>query len=245
MSPMYGSRGSIGHVCPSIPLDMILNEVSRMLPEDVMMVYSSLHVQQLRQEDFDRALSLLDEAVGHMVDGEADCIVVGGGPVVTAIGSDEGVVERTKEISHVPSISTTGAMLAGLDSFGAKKIAIATPYAEERNVALKRYLEQRGYDVVGVKGLGIARAAEIARLPFERPYELAVEVAREAPEAEAMYIPCARFPVVRSIEAIEAEVGIPVVTSTQAMVWWGLRTIDAGDAVPGHGKLFANELRAA
>ena len=46
----YGSRGSIGHVCPSIPLDMILNECDRMVPEDVMMVYSSLHVQQLRQQ---------------------------------------------------------------------------------------------------------------------------------------------------------------------------------------------------
>ena len=239
---MYGARGSIGHVCPSIPLDMILNEVQRMLPEDVMMVYSSLHVQQLRQEDFDRALSLLDEAVRHMVDGEADCIVVGGGPVVTAIGSDEGVVERTKEISHVPSISTTGAMLAGLDSFGATKVAVATPYPEERNVLLAKYLEARGYEVVGMRGLGIERASEIARLPFETPYELAVEVAKAAPDADAMYIPCARFPIVRSIDAIEAEAGIPVVTSTQAMVWWGLRTIDAGDGVPGHGRLFDNEV---
>ena len=99
--------------------------------------------------------------------------------------------------------------------------------------------------MVGMKGLGIERASEIARMPFERPYELAVEVAKEAPEADAMYIPCARFPVVRSIDAIEAEAGIPVVTSTQAMVWWGLRTIDAGDGVPGHGRLFANEVPAA
>ena len=239
---MYGARGSIGHVCPSIPLDMILNEVQRMLPEDVMMVYSSLHVQQLRQEDFDRALSLLDEAVGRMVDGEADCIVVGGGPVVTAIGSDEGVVDRTREISQVPSISTTGAMLAGLDSFGAKKVAVATPYPEERNVLLKKYLEQRGYDVVGMKGLGIGRASEIARLPFEKPYELAVEVAKASPDADAMYIPCARFPVVSSIGAIEADIGIPVVTSTQAMVWWGLRTIDVPDDTPGYGRLFENEV---
>ena len=235
---MYGAKGSIGHICPSIPLDMILNEVQRMLPEDVMMVYSSLHVQQLRQEDFDRALSLLDEAVGHMVDGEAQCIVVGGGPVVTAIGTDEGVVARTKELSNVPAISTTGAMLAGLDTFGAKKLAVATPYPEERNVLLAKYLEQRGYEVVGMKGLGIGRAAEIARLPFDTPYELAVEVARAAPEADAMYIPCARFPVVSSIGAIEAETGMPVVTSTQAMVWWGLRTLDAGDGVAGHGRLF-------
>ena len=239
---MYGARGSIGHVCPSIPLDMILNEVNRMLPEDVMMVYSSLYVQQLRQEDFDRAISMLDEAVEHMVDGEADSIIVGGGPVVAAIGSDQSVVDRTREISGKPSISTTGAMITELDSLKATKIAVATPYVDERNELLKTYLEARGFKVVGMKGLGIKRAAEIARLPFGTPHDLAVEVAKSAPEAEAMYIPCARFPVVSSIAAIEEAAGIPVVTSTQAMVWWGMRAIGLNDNVAGYGKLYDADL---
>ncbi|MDA1035998.1 MAG: hypothetical protein O3B65_03845 [Chloroflexi bacterium] len=235
---MYGSRGSIGHVCPSIPLDMILTECNRMVPEDVMMVYSSLYVQQLRQEDFDRAISKLDEAVSFMVDGEADCIIVGGGPVVAAVGSDQGIVDRTREISGKPSISTTGALITGLDSLKAKKIAVATPYTDERNELLRTYLEARGFEVVGMGGLGISRAAEIARLPFNVPYDHAVSVAKSAPDADAMYIPCARFPVVSSIEQIEADIGIPIVTSTQAMVWWGMRTIGITDDVPGFGKLY-------
>jgi len=237
----YGSRGSIGHVCPSIPLDMILNECDRMVPEDVMMVYSSLHVQQLRQQDFDRAISMLDEAVGFMVDGEADCIIVGGGPVVTAIGSDQGVVDRTLELSGKPSISTTGAMITALDSFKAKKIAVATPYTNERNALLQKYLKGQGFEVVGMGGLGISRAAEIARLDFDVPYEHALAVAKSAPDAEAMYIPCARFPVVSSIDRIEADAGLPIVTSTQAMIWWGMRTIGVTDDVPGFGSLYGIE----
>ncbi len=237
----YGSRGSIGHVCPSIPLDMILNECDKMVPDDVMMVYSSLHVQELRQEDFDRATSMLDEAVGFMVDGQADCIIVGGGPVVAAIGSDQGVVDRTTELSGKPSISTTGAMITGLDSFKAKKIAVATPYTDERNELLKSYLEGQGFEVVGMGGLGFSRAAEIARLPFNVPLEHAVNVAKSAVGADAMYIPCARFPVVSSIEEIEAETGLPIVTSTQAMIWWGLRTMGLTDDVQGYGNLYSIE----
>jgi maleate cis-trans isomerase len=217
---------------------MILNEVARMVPDDVMMVYSSLHVQQLRQEDFDRAISMLDEAVGFMVDGEADCIVVGGGPVVAAIGSDDGVVRRTEEISGKPSISTTGAMITALDSLKAKRLAVATPYSDARNELLKKYLEARGFEVVGMRGLGIDRAAEIARLPFDVPLDLAIEVAKSALDADTLYIPCARFPVVSSIDAIEEAVGKPVVTSTQAMVWWGTRTIGVTDDVTGFGKLY-------
>ena len=217
---------------------MILNECDRMVPDDIMMVYSSLHVQQLRQEDFDHAVSMLDEAVGFMVDGRADAIIVGGGPVVAAIGSDQGIVDRTKEISGKPSISTTGALIPALDSLKAKKIAVATPYTDERNELLKTYLEARGFDVVGMGGLGITRAGEIARLPFNVPHDHAVAVAKSAPEAEAIYIPCARFPVVSTIGEIEEDAGLPVVTSTQAMIWWGMRTIGVTDDVPGFGQLY-------
>jgi len=195
--------------------------------------------------DFDRAIGKLDEAVGFMVDGDADCIIVGGGPVVAAVGSDQAIVDRTHELSGKPSISTTGAMITALDSFKAKKIAVATPYTDERNALLKKYLESRGFEVVGMGGLQISRAAEIARLPFETPYEHAVRVAKESPEAEAIYIPCARFPVVSSIERIEADAGIPVVTSTQAMVWWGMRTIGVTDDVPGFGSLYGVEPAAS
>lgn len=241
MARSYGSRGSIGHVCPSIPLDMILNEVDLMMPDDVMMVYSSLYIERLRDEDFDRAIAKLDEAVSHMVEGAADCVVVGGGPVVAALGSDEGVVSRTKEIANVPAQSTTGAMIAGIKHFDAKKLAVATPYPDFRNDLLKKYLEGQGFEVVAMGGLGIDRAAEIAKMPFDRPYEHAKAVAAQVPDhVDAMYIPCARFPVVRSIEAIEKETGIPVVTSTQAMVWWGLRTIGIDDIIEGYGSLLRN-----
>ncbi len=240
----YGERGSIGHICPSIPLDMILDEVKEQLPEGVMMVYSTLFIQQLRQEDFDRAIASLDTASEHMVDGGAQCVIVGGGPVVAAVCSDEGVVRRTEAITHVPSISTTGAMLAGARSFGARRLALATPYVDERNALLSTYLASQGFEVTGAKGLSLTRASQIARLPFETSLELAVDAARSAPGAEAIYIPCARFPVAGNIAAIEAETGLPVVTSTQAMVWWGLRTLGITDAVPGFGSLYENEVPA-
>ena len=241
MAGSYGARGNIGHVCPSIPLDMILNEVQQMMPDDVMMVYSSLYIEQLRQEDFDRAIAKLDEAVGHMVEGEADCVIVGGGPVVAAMGSDEQVVSRTREIAKLPSISTTGAMIAGLRHFDAKRIAVATPYVDMRNDLLKTYLEGQGFEVAAIGGLGIDRAADIAKMPFDRPYEHAKSVAAQAPDVDAMYIPCARFPVVRSIGAIESETGVPVVTSTLAMVWWGLRAIGVDDTIEGYGRLLSDQ----
>jgi maleate isomerase len=235
----YGARGRIGHVCPSIPLDMIINEFQQMLPEGVLMVYSSLYIEQIRQEDLDRAINKLDEAVRHMVEGEVDCIIVGGGPVVAMVGSDEDVVNRSESISHVPCNSTTGAMLAAMDRLGAKRVVVATPYTDERNQLLQSYLEKREYTVVGSRGLGYVRAMDIARLSFDAPLRLASDAVREAGDADAIYMPCARMPIARSIEAIERETGLPVVTSTQAMTWWGLRSMGIEDTVDGFGKLLA------
>ena len=41
-----------------------------------------------------------------------------------------------------------------------------------------------------------------------------------------------------TLDRIEADAGIPVVTSTQAMIWWGMRTIGVTDDVPGFGSLY-------
>ncbi len=35
-----------------------------------------------------------------------------------------------------------------------------------------------------------------------------------------------------------ADAGLPVVTSTQAMIWWGMRTIGVTDDVLGFGSLY-------
>lgn len=241
---MYGSRGRIGHICPSIPLDMILNEFQALLPDGVLAVYTSLYIERLQQSDFDRAIARLDEAAGHMVEGEVDAIIVGGGPVVAALGSDEAVVERTRAIAKVPTQSTTGAMLTGMERLGARKLVVATPYTEERNQLLRTYLEGQGYTVVGMKGLGLTRGTDVAGLPFDATYNLGCEAVRANPGADAVYMPCARMPMVRNIEAIERDTEIPVVTSTQAMAWWGLRAMGIDDTIEGFGRLLREPLPA-
>lgn len=239
---MYGARGRLGHICPSAPLDMILNELQALLPDDVLAVYTSLGIEKLQQSDFDRAIATLDTASRQMVEGEVDCIIVGGGPVVAVLGSDEAVVDRTREIAQVPTQSTTGAMLTGIQQLGARKIVIASPYTDDRNALLRTYLESQGFDVVGMHGLGYSRAMDISRLPFDATHRLGVEAAAAHPGAEAIYMPCARMPIVRNIDAIERDSGVPVVTSTQAMVWWGLRAMGIDDRIEGFGRLMRESL---
>ena len=165
---MYGWRGRIGHICPSIPIDMIINEFQQIIPDGVVMVYTSLHVQNIRQEDFDRALDRLTEATEQMAEGEVDCIIAGGGPLVALRGTDADIVEHITGIANVPASTTTGAMISALRHLEAKRIVIASPYSEERNKLLGKYLESPGLHSRRSEGPGPDPSDGHRQAPVER-----------------------------------------------------------------------------
>jgi maleate isomerase len=99
----------------------------------------------------------------------------------------------------------------------------------------RAYLEAAGAEVV--------RSASAA-LPSDQraitPDGLHDWVAAEAPpDAGAVVIGGNGFRAVGAIEAMEATLGIPVVTANQALLWALLRVAGADpSAVRGHGRLF-------
>ncbi len=176
---MYGWRARIGHILPSIPLDNVIYEFAQMLPDGVIMSYTSLHVQQLVAADLDRAMEKLEM----------------------------------------------------------KRIVLAAPYEQERLDLLSQFLARRGIEVLAMKGLNLRRAMDMGKLPMHASYQLAREAFRQAPEADGVYMPCSRVPVVGSIEDIETDLGKPVVTSAQAMVWWALDVLDIHAPISNYGAL--------
>jgi maleate cis-trans isomerase len=64
-------------------------------------------------------------------------------------------------------------------------------------------------------------------------------VARRAntPDAEAVFISGTGLPTVGVIEALEAELGKPVITAVQALMWRALRLAGYRQPVRGHGRL--------
>ena len=117
------------------------------------------------------------------------------------------------------------------------RLVIATPYAPERNESLCKYLEESGFEVLCVKGLGITRNMELTKVPFYASYQLALDAFREAKGAQGIYIPCPRWPVVGSIGPLEKDLGISVVSSIQAMAWFGLKSLGIKERIKGYGTL--------
>lgn len=64
---MYGWRARIGHVAPSRG-DTLVYEFYKMFPEGFMMLNTTGTVRQLVDDDFERQLQRIEEAVQDLVD---------------------------------------------------------------------------------------------------------------------------------------------------------------------------------
>jgi maleate isomerase len=137
----------------------------------------------------------------------------------------------------LPAVTTADAILAALEALGAKRILLVTPYiaaVHEREIA---FLAAHGRAVVGGDMMSINTNAEMAEIPPEAIAAQARGAARAALGADACFISCTAIRSAGVIEALEAELGMPVITSNQVMAWHMLRRLGLQDQPKGFGRL--------
>ena len=66
-------------------------------------------------------------------------------------------------------------------------------------------------------------------------YRLAKSVDR--PDAEGIFLSCTGLDTLDMIEALEQDIGKPVITSNQASFWMAFRMAGVGESIPGYGRL--------
>lgn len=145
-------------------------------------------------------------------------------------------VNKLAEASGVPSSSTSFAFVNAAKAIGVRKVAIAASYPAEVAGRFEEFLGEGGLDVVGLSSQGIDTAAEVGELPEQAV--LALAVANDRPDAEALLVPDTAMRTIDVVEKLEAELGKPVLTANQVSIWEGLRLAGAPLNCAGVGTLF-------
>lgn len=135
----------------------------------------------------------------------------------------------------VPVVTPPVAAVEAFFQLGAGRIAVLTPYLPETAAGLTRYFEARGVEVAGALSLGLEDDRDMARVTGGSIRAAAAAANRD--DADALFISCTALPALAEIDAIEAAIGKPVVTSNQASLWALGRL--AGAPVPVPGRLAA------
>ena len=177
------------------------------------------------------------QATERMVpDDDLDAIVFACTSGCAAIGAAR-VAELIAGVrAGVPVTDPLSAGKRALETFGARRIALLTPYTSEVNAVIAADLEASGFDLVARGGFFCDSGYEMSRISGRSVVEAALTIAA-APKVEALFVSCTALKLSHVIEEIENRLGKPVVFSTQAMAWDAMRLAGARAAVPGRGRL--------
>jgi len=137
----------------------------------------------------------------------------------------------------VPVFTAMSAIIEALRLFGVSRLAMTSPYTATIDAAEHAYFEASGYEIMGAAHLGIADAFLLAA---PSPEDI-VGLARRAwhPQAQALVITCLNLRSHEVIVRLEQELGVPVVSSTQATLWKLLRSAELPLTIRGYGRLLA------
>ena len=109
----------------------------------------------------------------------------------------------------------------------AKKVVVATPYCDRVNEIEKKFLEDSGFEVLDIRGLGVTNPRAIPKVQIDELYHLTMSMDRS--QADAVFISCTGLCFLDYVPELEEELGMPLVTSIQATMWKALRAIGRKD----------------
>lgn len=177
-----------------------------------------------------------DAAASILPDIDLDVVAYGCTSGSVVIGEDTVFDQLRRGAPTAKPTSLITAVMNALRELDVRRIVVATPYLHDVNVIERDYMQERGFQIVTIEGLGIEHDEDMARVSPQYIAEFAASLDRA--DAEAVFISCGALRSVEVIDQLERELGKPVVTSNQALMWDCLRQAGLNDQFDGYGTLF-------
>lgn len=243
----------IGQIVPSSNVTMeteipaMLRAREAILPDHFTFHGSRMRMKKVTKEelaamdgDSDRcALELSDAAVDVL--GYA-CLVA-----IMSIGpgyhrqSEARLYGRTVENGHpAPVVTSAGALIDGLGALGAKRIAVVAPYMKPLTQLVVSYIENEGIAVQDWLALEISDNLEVAA---QDPANLLAHYRKlDLTGIDALVLSaCVQMPSLPSIQKVEDEIGIPVVSAAVCTTYQMLARLGLETRVPNAGALLSGK----
>jgi maleate isomerase len=182
----------------------------------------------------------IDEAVSLLAAAPVAAIGIGftSSSYVTGADGERNLVDRLLERSAgIPIVATCASAVAGLRALDARRIALFDPpwFGAELNRLGAEYFRSQDFDVAFHAPCGLPSSQRSINPP-----ELYEWIVSHTPDkADAVFIGGNGFRSVGVIAALEEDLGRPVLTANQVLLWGTLRAAKSRTMPGGYGALFA------
>ena len=149
---------------------------------------------------------------------------------------------RLESFAGVPVVTAASAVRDALAACDLHRITVATPYGENGNGIIARYLQSLGVSVTALGGLNLDRTPEDWKreAPALTPQQmLDFSLGLDAEASQALYLPCTGVRSLATIELYEQRTGKLALSSVQAGFWACLQRLGIDGRQSGAGQLIA------
>ena len=206
---------------------------------------SRMRVQEVSREELARMDADSDRCALELSDARCDVLAYACLVAIMSMGSGYHCVSeaRLSKVTAgnggaVPVVSSAGALIDALSALGARRTAIITPYMKPLTDLVADYIEDAGVEVADRISLEVSDNLAVGRLDPARLPAHARELDLAGVDAVVLSA-CVQMPSLPAIQAVEDELGLPVVTAASATARSILLAIGITPRIHGAGQLLA------
>jgi arylmalonate decarboxylase len=216
-------------------------EATELYPHGIRFLAEGVGLERMTPEGYDKVLDKIVPAAQKMAKEGANAISIMGTSLTFYKGAafNKELIGNVSKATGLPCTSMSNGIVEGLRAVGAHRVAAATAYADVVNERLRVFLEESGFQVLGVKGLGIERFEDRPPVTHDELMKFSEGVYQSMSKADALLISCGALKTLDLVAPLEKSCKVPVIASTPHALWVSVRLLGLSGQAKGYGSLLS------
>jgi maleate isomerase len=241
----------IGQIVPSSNTTMeteipaMLRAREAVAPERFTFHSSRMRMKKVTPEELAAMDADSDRCAAELADARMDVIGYACLVAIMCMGkryhcvSEQRLHEVTvREGGPAPIVTSAGALVDGLRTLKAKRIALVAPYMKPLTQTVADYIEHEGFEVADKIALEIPDNLEVGRRDPLALVEIYKDLKLDGVDVLVLSS-CVQMPSLAAIPIVEKECGLPVISAAVATTYQMLRKLGLKTYVPDAGALLS------
>jgi arylmalonate decarboxylase len=216
-------------------------EAKLMYPKGIRFLAEGVGLERMTPEGYDKAVPKIIPAAEKLARQGANAISIMGTSLTFYKGAafNNDLIAQVAKATGLPATSMSRGIVEGLKAVGAKRVAVATAYNETVNGRLRVFLEESGFEVLGVRGMGIERFEDRPPVTQDELLNFSATTYESMSTADTLLISCGALNTLRLLDPLEKRCKVPVVSSAPHALWASVRLLGVSGQAKGYGRLLS------
>lgn len=243
MTDSLGFRRKFAVIAPSTNTS-VQPEFDAMRPRGVTNHFGRIHIPNdpvRNDDDFNVLIGNIRKETMNAIDDvmtcEPDYLIMGMSSETfwDGLEGSKRLLERVEARAGVGVAMGSDAAQAALKRYGAKRIAVITPYMPVGDAQVRRFFTDCGFEIVRLKGLQGTSPVQYAHFTERQLRDTILEI--NGPDVDAIMQVGTNLAMARLAGIAEFWLDKPVLAINTCIYWWALRRNGIDDKIDGFGSL--------